>query len=253
MDLIDELDSVLLRKEKHDKQAHYPSEATDCLRKVYYRWTDTQPSNPIEAGGLWKMRFGDAVHKLVPDLLRGAEYEVEEEVPVEYSHSVLKYPIHGRIDIRFRRQPEVWQVMEVKSTFGRGVRAIRESGAPREEHLNQLILYMEMGQYQKGCILYLGRDDAYRTVFNIERNGQTAHTFNNLISRFQLIEMCVDKQRAPNREYKVAIKNGEIKDKFVKQGKEYRSAWQCQYCPYTQLCWKDELGRYAASDNAEEL
>jgi hypothetical protein len=67
------------------------------------------------------------------------------------------------------------------------------------------------------------------------------------------LEVSVYAKTIPDREYQVAIKNGEIKDKFQKEKIEYKSDWQCRYCSYANNCWKEELIKYKNFDNSIEL
>lgn len=100
-------------------------------------------------------------------------------------------------------------------------------------------------------LIYFGRDNAYRTQFIVNQYNKLEHDFNNLIQRFYNLEDYVSRNILPDREFKVAIKNGEIKDKFQKDKIEYKSEWQCKYCSYKDHCWKDEIEKYKTSDNAK--
>ena len=108
MDLIDQIDEALITEERREKTAHYPSEASACIRQVYFKWQGHAPSDPIEPTSLWKMRIGDAIHGFIPDLLRKLGYEVEEEKPVLYEHPRLTKPVSGRLDILIRKDGNPW-------------------------------------------------------------------------------------------------------------------------------------------------
>ena len=99
----------------HGKGAHWPSEITDCPRKIVYRWRGCGESDPTESSGWWKIKLGSAVHELCQKTLEDIEadeemkkalawegFHVETEVrsgqiPVEG----LKFPISYRLDNRF--------------------------------------------------------------------------------------------------------------------------------------------------------
>jgi len=243
VDLIDELDAVLLEHEKREKLHHYPSEASACIRQTWYKWQGFDPTNPIEAGALWKMSMGNSIHKIVPELLARAGYEVEEEKDVEYKHPKLDHLIKGRMDILFRRPDSVWEVMEVKSSYGRGILQTQQSGAPKQEHYDQLILYLHMADIDTGCLLYLGRDNAYRTIFTVHKDDTTEHRFNNLLNRFAMVEHYLKTEKTPPREFTVAIVDGEIKSKFQHHKQEYKGDWQCSYCAHNKKCWANILAQ----------
>ena len=52
INLITQIDNYLLDKEHKLREAHYPSDISDCMRKLYYKWTQEPESNPITASGL---------------------------------------------------------------------------------------------------------------------------------------------------------------------------------------------------------
>jgi hypothetical protein len=81
----------------------------------------------------------------------------------------------------------------------------------------------------------------------------TPELWPKIIAKFKFIEDCVKGSMLPERPYKVAIKNGEIRDKFVKGGITFKSDWQCMYCSFMKKCWGEIAAEYTDSDNSEDF
>jgi len=249
MNLITKIDNYLVTKENRERTSYYPSEVSKCIRQMYYKWEKIEVSNPISAGGYWKMNMGNKLHELVSEFLVGANLEIVDEVSFKYDAG-LNYPISGRIDNLFMEGERLCGI-EIKTTYGAGIRAIRNKGYPKDNDIEQVLVYMGCTDIEKFYILYIGRDDGYRTQFKIEkRNGQIfcdnkpVHiTFEKLLDKFRDLEDYRLENRLPDRQFKVAIKNGAIKDKFQKNKVVYKSMWCCMYCQYANKCWEDILNK----------
>jgi len=242
MDILDRIEQAMMAEERREKTAHFPSECTACIRQVWYKWQGNAASDPIEPASLWRMGIGNAIHSILPEYMKAAGFAVEEEKSILFEHPRLTKPISGRMDIIFKENGS-WEVLEVKSTYGRGIRSIRESGAPRQEHYDQLVMYIHMGDFKRGHILYLGRDDAYRTMFHFGKSEETAHRFNNLLNRFAMIEHYLKEEKVPPREFTATIRDGEIVPKFQHNRQEYKGEWQCNYCRHAKHCWANVLAQ----------
>ena len=188
MNLIDQIDNYLIKKEYHKRNAYYPSEVNKCLRQLYYKWTEEPESNPITPGALWKMRIGDAIHNMIHDYLLESGMEIVPEVSFKKDIN-LKYPISGRIDDLFIDKDGELSGIEAKTSYGRGIVNIQKSRNPKQDDLNQVIVYLYCNpSIKRFYMIYFGRDNAYRTQFIIERYDKLEHDFNNLIQRFYNLE-----------------------------------------------------------------
>jgi Holliday junction resolvase-like predicted endonuclease len=248
MNLIDKIDEYLVKRETRERKSYYPSEVSKCLRQLYYRWERTPESDPIKPGAFWKMRMGDKAHEMIVEYLTSAGMEIVAET--SFTRDVnLKYPVSGRIDIIFVDDDRTLAGCEVKTSYGAGIRAIRREGYPKKQDIEQVIVYMGCTDIKRFYLLYLGRDDGYRTQFLIEQengvlccDGKPVHTtFSKLVNRFWLLEAAVRDKIIPAREFNVAIKDGVIREKYQKDKIEYKSDWQCLYCAYMNHCWQDKL------------
>ena len=251
MNLINQIDNYLIKKEYHKREAYYPSEVNKCIRQLYYRWTEQKESNPITAGALWKMRIGDAIHDMIHEYLLASGMEIVPEVSFKKDIG-LKYPLSGRIDDLFIDEDGELAGIEAKTSYGRGIIEIQKIGIPKREDWNQVTVYINCNSsIKRFYIIYFGRDNAYRTQFVIERSKFTEDNANVLYKKFAFLEEHTLNKSLPDREFQVAIKNGEIKDKFQKNKIEYKSDWQCRYCAFMNHCWKNELLKYKNTDNSE--
>jgi len=258
MNLIDRIDNYLVEGERRERVSYYPSEVSKCLRQLYYKFTKEPETNPISPGGFWKMRMGDKIHDLIFEFLEKSGLEIVNEIGFKEDIG-LKYPISGRMDNLFIDEDDSLSGIEVKSTYGAGIRNIVKKGYPKEQDIEQILVYMGCTNVERFYLIYLGRDDGYRTQYIIERNNgeifcnnRKVHTdFGTLTKRFAVLEEAVTYREIPNREYLVAIKNGEIKSKFQKDKIEYKSDWQCLYCQFMIKCWEGIVSYHMHDDNSD--
>jgi len=267
MKVIDVIEKQMMAEEEEtrERRSYWPSEATMCLRKLFYKWTETQESNPIPPSGRWKMDMGNAGESVLREWLSKTGLELLGKMKAELDVEDLNYPISGEADEIINDEKGLLGPIgervgiEVKTSYGNGVRAIKENGA-KDDHVAQCILYMHMFHTREWRLIYVSRDDGYRLEFVITRDDfgtvyvdgkEFPKSLGNYLDRFRELEVAVELGKLPDREYRAAIKNGEIKTKFQQDKVEYRTDWQCGYCQFRNLCWKEELERYADSTNIE--
>lgn len=240
MNLIDRIDEYLVQETHRERTSYYPSEVTKCTRQLYYKWTDREVSNDIEAGGYWKMRMGEKLHDLISEFLEATGLEIVPEISFKKEVG-LNYPISGRIDNLFIDDDGALAGIEVKTSYGAGVKHLQKTGKPRDDDVGQVVTYMGCNpEIDRFYLLYVGRDNAYRTQFFIEKTTKTPKTFEELLDRFRELEDCRTTMRIPEREFKAVFKNGEMKKQYQKDNIIYKSDWQCLYCQFRDYCWEDE-------------
>lgn len=218
------------------------------MRKLYYKWTNEPVSNPINAGGLWKMEMGKAIHTQINKILRDMGLDVISEIGGRKYISGLKYPISYRVD-NVIMEDGIKVGVELKTKYGRGIVEIKKNGQPLENDINQVCLYMSLSGINKWYLIYVGRDNAYRTQFNMSLydweysidNNKINFNLDDLIRKLRELEVFVKTKIIPDRDFQVAIKNGEIKKKYQKDKVEYKSDWHCMYCQWRDLCWQEFL------------
>lgn len=261
MNIINEIDNYLLNREfgRSEKKSHYPSEVMDCRRKLYYRWIGKSHSNPISAGSIWKMEIGKSLEKMISEFLEKKGLDLITNQKFSLENNKLISPIHGELDVLFVDDGDLSGI-EVKTSFGRGIVEIQKTQDPKIEHIAQVLIYKEALNIKKFYLIYVGRDNAYRTQFLFENindklccNGKPVKlTFDDIIDRYSEVEKFVEKQQEPERDFMAAIKNNEIKEKYQKNNVEYKTDWHCRYCAYQQSCWEDEI-KMDRTDNSENF
>lgn len=245
--LINEMDKVISSDTPHKRTGHYPSDVLNCSRAIIYSWKNLSPSDPISFGGFYKMRIGDCIHDMLTDIIiKTATLEnIETEVEIKIQPPRLSYEIRGRLDMIFDYEGEKIGA-EIKTSYGRGIVEIMKTGRPKEEHVAQCICYMEMTGINKFILLYLGRDNAYRTQFLVHKHNDKYYcnglelkiTFNRILDKLYYIEKHLNDDTIPDREYNVCIRNFEIVQKYIEKGMNYNTSWQCSYCKYKSYCWQ---------------
>lgn len=254
--IINSFDAYLLSRENYKKNTHNPSDLTSCIRQLYYKWNGFEKSNPPTAGNIIKMRFGNLAEDLIRDWLY---YEVEQgnikgfdqQVEVWSKEKDLEIQLHGYQDFVVERNDGSLVGVECKSSFGRGIAEIQRTNKPKHDHVVQCYAYMRYGEPKEYWLFYIGRDNGYRTCFYLTydngrlfidgdeytEQGQPID-WGYYISRMQLSEETRGKKIPPSREFKAAIKDGEVKAKFQRNNVEYKSMFQCIYCDWKDHCYK---------------
>jgi hypothetical protein len=268
MEILKTLENYLSDKNTWDKprEHHYPSDWYSCVRKQGYGWLNIPRTTPSTLADHLKWEYGKKTEDIIEsaiqyaiatkqDLGDGAILQgYEREKQIEGNLPGIEYPISGRIDfiLFFQNSPPAG--MEVKSSFGKGIADMRREGKPKEDYMKQIFLYAYLTPYKRYLHPYLGRDSGYCTEFDVVYDEQNDRLMadgivfdihiDQVIKRLQYVERCIKSQQLPVREYVVAIKNGEMKDKFVYKGVEYKSDWQCNYCAWKDTCWRDVCKEY---------
>lgn len=266
MNLIDRIDEHLLaqraERSKRERSSHYPSSAGavingeyvgKCRRAQVYSWLNVPESNPVDAGGIWKMEMGNALHILVARLLEDSGLDIIDEIPFKEQVAGLEHPVSGRADNLFLADGHITG-LEIKSSFGRGVKSWQMAGTPKPEALLQTLVYLEYTDIAQYYIIGIGRDNAYRTqwITTLSEDGQLliqsggrTETFpvgiKAILDAWAEVERFAHDDTLPERDYKAAIKEGEVKDKYQRNKVEYKSDWQCSYCQWCNECWKETL------------
>jgi len=223
-------------------KSHHPSGASSCMRQLYYKWKQVDISDPVQPKDIWRMKMGTWLHEMYAKLLEDAGFDVESEIEITFTDPRLKYPIHGYMDNVFTFNEEKYGV-ELKTVFGYGAKSIQLSGKPRDQDEIQMKIYLGVRRDLKYMVApYLARDSFYRTEFCFTMTDAERDEFmDGVIKKFMFLEIHVDADIIPNRDYQVCIKDGEIKDSVQHKTVKYKSSWQCLYCQYRSHCWAEEL------------
>jgi len=269
--LLDNIVTYLINKEQEKPKGHYPSSAYKCIRQMWYKWNEIPTTNPITAAAALRMQYGISIHEGFAKILKDMDYDMLEEMKGEKHISGLVYPIRYRVDFLFAGKDHTTVGGEIKSTFGRGVKELQDTGKPREHDLPQLVTYAYCTEIPWWILVYLGRDNAYYTEFychySFENDTLTTYQakdgkiiyqeqydnmMSEVIARFKMTEDTIQEKEPPPKEFWLAIKNGQAKRDFQHNKVTYKSDWQCSYCNWCDLCWAEELKKYAHGNNTQD-
>lgn len=242
-----EFDNKKYREEHGERKSHYPSELCDCKRKIWYKWKNWPESNPIEGNHLLKMAIGNVIHDFLFSVLAKKGIQIEQEIEFKEKVEGSTYPISGRIDYLFVDLDGGLTGVEVKTTSGYGTDAIIKANYPKPEHLSQVGIYTSCTEVKRFIILYADQQKGWKKQFNIsniegkiyvEGAPYEGFRFDKVKSDIKQIEANLQSMDPPARDFKIAIVDGVIKDKFTKDKVDYKSQWNCMYCQYLNTCWE---------------
>jgi CRISPR/Cas system-associated exonuclease Cas4 (RecB family) len=190
---------------KIEKGVYYPSALGSCLRKQYYTYTLGERVSPEE---LVIFATGKSVHETIAKAFGEVATieKVEENVSLEVSPAVK---LKGRIDLLIADYDGKKYLIEAKSTS-------KTPDAPFEEHVLQLQVYMQALNYNEGFVLYWNKVTGEIKVFKVTKNEEV---LKNIFERVKKLDYYVTKNILPEPE---AI----IKGRF----------WECEKCPFLELC-----------------
>lgn len=221
----------------------YPSEASvidrtgkvhgRCLRAIYYRLTDTPPSDPLNARAMWIFELGKAVETMIINLCKEAGIWVADHVKWQDP----EYNLHGEIDLIIRHplstagiwsaSPEILTGVEIKSFYS--YQAACEimgtntsPGFPKIDQLLQTLIYAY--QYrdilQNFKMVYMDRGGAARREFDVwfQEVTDTAgekliypvvdgrlyekFTLQDVLQRYKTVQAYFDRRELPPRDFK---------------------------------------------------
>ncbi|WP_227410868.1 CRISPR-associated protein Cas4 [Thermosphaera chiliense] len=165
----------------------YVTDLVGCSHKYYLRRLYPELTIKFEPSAV----LGNLVHAGIGTLLREKGFEVEVEVSTEVEVNGEKYSVRGRVDAL---KKDEGLVVEVKT-------ARYAQDIPREHHLNQLKIYLEILNLENGTLIYITPDKIYE--FQVKREK---------ISLESLVKTLVDDTAHPRYE------------------------WECSYCMFRKLC-----------------
>ena len=141
---------------------YYPSEAGQCMRKVWYSFRNPKPADKQL---LKVFEAGNRLHEFVAEVFQSDKNPqidlVEKEVP--FLIEIDDFVISGRIDDLIRVKIENKEALvEVKST-----KDLRYMEEPSESHVMQLQLYLHARKLREGILLYLEKNTLKSKTFHI--------------------------------------------------------------------------------------
>jgi hypothetical protein len=142
---------------------HPSTLSNKCDRAVWLIYHGQMVSSPLEAVTQRIFQNGDYLEKRVEKWLTNLRILVGREIPVKFEFP----PMSGRMDFLIKHELYGIMPIELKSINTSGFSKLT---TPKEEHQLQLQMYLNMGNYEKGTILYENKNDQKLKSFIIEKN-----------------------------------------------------------------------------------
>lgn len=203
------IDKFYLDKEKDKKREQvkfYISDAGKCPRNIFFSLKHV-PKKELEAERLRIFDHGDYIQMMIQRPLFSLGIVRAVEVPIRPNEI-----ISGRADFIISIEG-VPYVVDVKSISGR--LNLEKMAEPKPEHYYQVQLYLHFFKIQKGILLYINKDTQELKEFIFDYDEELA---NRILKWFERLKEKIEKDIVPKR----------IPD--------YPKNWQCQYCPYREIC-----------------
>lgn len=222
---------------KHSGGKFYPSSVGKCLKAIVYQMNGVQ-AGQIEPRALSIMSNGTAFHDRMEHTIKQAGIMVASELPLKNPELLIS----GRLDLIIKNFEDhkpnkniiklasddgtvVYEgpsndvlIVELKSINDKGFQYLQKKNEPKEEHVQQLQLYMHMTGIHRGLLLYENKNDQTLMDFWVDYDKYIADA---VMLKIKKAAYYYKNGKYPNRDYQ--------KDSF-----------QCKYCNYRSICWQEE-------------
>lgn len=175
-------------EEAKDPSIIYVTDLVSCTHKRRLRQIFPELTLRFEPVAI----LGDLVHVGLEEYLKKHNYEVEVSVEKKFEIHGREYVLKGRLDAY---NPEEKIVVEIKS--GRTAQNL-----PREHHILQLKIYLELMEAEKGILIYITPEKIYEYEFERDKK----------INIKSMMESLINDQIHP------------------------RWSWECKYCIFQKIC-----------------
>jgi CRISPR/Cas system-associated exonuclease Cas4 (RecB family) len=224
------IDNFYSEKEKNRQQTKFwITDAGRCSRMIFFKFKNA-PKKGIDPRVLRMFDHGDYIHRLILNALFSVGIVRASEINIPSQEL-----ISGRADAIISLDNEMY-VLDIKSMNSLVFKGLEK---PKEENVNQLQLYLHYFNIPKGILLYVNKDTQDLREFFIEKNQEI---INSLLKELQDLKNKIDKDETP-----AALL-------------DYSKNWQCQYCPFKEICvsigkeslsWNEAKNKIEASETKE--
>lgn len=213
---------------ERDNTYFHPSTIGFCSRKIAYIMHEF-PAPDLDPRVIRIFENGHSMHERFENwfdsmgIQIAAEVELSPDSPDQaIAERCRELDIRGKTDSLIEIGGEYYLV-ELKSANDRMFKNFLQE--PKEQHVEQLQLYMYLSGVHQGFLLYENKNDQSLKEFLIEYDEEMV---NRLREKILNVNEHVNNNTLPEREFT-------------------RSHWQCKYCDFSGICW------YPDSENVEEL
>ena len=202
------INQYYLDKQRDRERRHfYVSDAGKCSRATFFKFKKA-PREAMEARVLRLFDHGDYIHQLImrPLLSMRGIHVVASEVNIPPQEL-----IGGRADAVLSDGKDLY-VLDIKSMNSMTFKTLTQ---PKEDHVNQLQLYLHFLDPQKGILLYVNKDTQELKEFVVSYDAKRVQSLLNKLKDLKTkIDANIIPQRIP----------------------EWPNNWQCKYCSFKEIC-----------------
>jgi len=202
------INQYYLDRQKDREQHHfYITDAGKCPRATFFKFKKA-PREEMEARILRLFDHGDYIHQLImrPLLSMREIHVVASEINIPPQQL-----ISGRADAILSDGKELY-LLDIKSINGTIFKSLDK---PKEEHINQIQLYLHFLDPKKGILLYVNKDTQELKEFFVDYDKERAE---NLLKDLIELKKKIDANIIPKR----------LPD--------WPDNWQCRYCVFKEIC-----------------
>lgn len=202
------IDQFYLERDKEKDQRHfYITDAGKCGRAIFFKFKKA-PREEMEARVLRMFDYGDYIHRFImkPLLAKKEVRVVSAEVNIDPQEL-----ISGRADAIISDGKELY-VLDIKSINGMIFNSLTQ---PKEDHLDQIQLYLHFFKRKKGILLYVNKDTLELKEFPVDYDSVRSQ---KLLQNLSQLKIKIDRNIIPSR-----LPN-------------WPDNWRCQYCQFKEIC-----------------
>ena len=202
------IDQYYLDRQKDKEQDHfYITDAGRCPRAIFFKFKKARREE-TEPRILRIFDHGDSIHRFIMKSLLSSRdvHVVASEINIPCQEM-----ISGRADAVISDGHDLY-ILDIKSMNSIGFRKLIK---PKDEHINQIQLYLHFLDPKKGILLYVNKDTQDLKEFTVKYNSRIAK---GLLKELCDLQKKIDKNIVPSRI------------------PEWPRHWQCQYCSFKEIC-----------------
>lgn len=259
------------------RQAHFPSDLTDCMRKRWYNFKGYSETDDFTFQSKCTLALGSLFDDLIVKMSMRARVYVEDELSFGFNIPGLKYPVSGRIDIVIEEPDGSYVPAEVKTTksssfydqeykWANGKGKSFFPGAvsePKLAHVVQVMTYIYKLGVPYGYLIYFCKDNSDMCVHKVYWSQEI---FDWAMKDARLLEDYLALDTVPPRPEEVQQMTLEFYQRDATYGKKGdikadslkypciikdRDTGSVSYCRYFKHCWAKEI--LESENSSEEL
>jgi len=199
-------------KERRQKKNFYPTDSDKCPKRLFLEFKGVV-GDGLTINNMKTFEIGNYTHRYLQELLGGiSEFRIDT---TWRGHKLTGYADDLIV-------LDGLTVVDYKTVSTFGVKHIIKR--PKEEHIKQINLYMDVLKIQRGILLYWDKNDGTMIEHEVRLDKNVLDEIDRF---FSFVEESLKTNTVPDNMYKLGN-------------------YKCKYCPYKSVCkkikvWKDEM------------